>query len=79
MDEAGVWGLKERVEEESSEARRKGYLPLDVGNALKEAENLLRKYRFTKGWEEGYWGRAENYDLGFDVGRESLLLPWSTF
>ncbi|MEM3390476.1 MAG: hypothetical protein QW506_02725 [Thermoproteota archaeon] len=74
MDEAEVWRLKNRIEEESAEARRKGYLPLDVGNALKEAENLLMKYRSTKGWEEGYWGRAENYDLGFDVERESLLL-----
>jgi hypothetical protein len=41
MDEAGVWGLKERVEE----AWRTGYLPLDVGKALREAESLLRKYK----------------------------------
>jgi len=74
MDEAGVWRLKDRVEKEVAEARGKGYLPLDVGNALKEAENLLRKYRSTKSWEKGYWGRAENYDLGFDVDRERLLL-----
>ncbi len=74
MDEAEVWRLKSRIEEESAEARRKGYLPLDVGNALKEAEKLLGKYRSTKGWGEGYLGRAENYDLGFDMERESLLL-----
>jgi len=74
MDEAETWRLKERVEEEYAEARRTGYLPLDVGNALREAESLLRKYRSTKSWESGYEGRAENYDLGYDVERESLLL-----
>lgn len=74
MNEAEIWRLKERVEEEFAEARRTGYLPLDVGNAMEEAEMFLRKYRSTKGWGGGYEGRAENYDLGFDLEREGLLL-----
>lgn len=74
MNENEVWRLKEEVEEEFKEAYRTGFLPLDVGNALEEAESLLRKYRSTKSWEKGYEERAENYDLGFDIERESLLL-----
>ena len=74
MDEADLWSLKKAVEREADKAREKGYFPLDVGNELKRAEGLLRGYRATKSWERGYGGKAENYDLGFDIDREGLLL-----
>jgi len=74
MDEVDLWSLKEAIEREVERARMQGYFPLDVGDALKKATGLLIKYRGTKSWERGYWGRAQNYDLGFDVEREGLLL-----
>jgi len=74
MEEADLWSLKEAVERDVERARKEGYFPLDVGNELKRAEGLLGRYRATKGWERGYWGRAENYDLGFDIDRENILL-----
>lgn len=64
----------QEVQTEIEKARKEGYFPLDVGNALREAEELLRKYRESKGWEGGYWGRAVNYEIGFEIGRESMLL-----
>ena len=74
MDERDLWLLKEAIEFEASRAREDGFFPLDVGNELRNAEELLKRYRATKGWEGGYGGRARNYELGFDLDRESLLL-----
>jgi hypothetical protein len=74
LDEVSLWILKETIEKEAKKAVKEGFYPLDVGGELKKAEDLLRKYRSTKSWERGYGGRAENYDLGFDLDREVLLL-----
>lgn len=79
MDEASLWRLKEEIEREAHRAEEDGFVHLDVGNALKEAEMLLRRYRATKSWEGGYGGRARNYELGFDIDREALLLRAKEF
>jgi len=74
LNESELWDLLKEIRTETDKAREEGYLPLDVGNALLEAENLLNKYRETKGWKGGYWGRSANYEMGFEIGRESMLL-----
>lgn len=74
LNEVDLWLLKEEIEREMERARKEGFYPLDVGGELRRAEELLRRYRATKSWERGYSGRAENYDLGFDLERENLLL-----
>ncbi|HYA21721.1 MAG TPA: hypothetical protein VEG31_00875, partial [Thermoproteota archaeon] len=72
--EPEVWTLLEEVETETERARSEGYFPLDVGNSLKEARDLLSRHREARNWKGGYWGRAENYDLGFSPDRERLIL-----
>ena len=72
--ESDVWDLLEEVETETDRAKAEGYFPLDVGNSLKEARRLLNGYREARNWKGGYWGRAENYDLGFSPDRERPLL-----
>ena len=74
MNETYIWDLLQEIHDEADKAREEGYFPLDVSNALREAEELLGKYRGTKDWRGGYWGRALSYEIGFDAGRESLLL-----
>jgi hypothetical protein len=74
MRESEVWTLLEEVETETARAKSEGYFPLDVGNSLEEARDFLNKYREARNWKGGYWGRAENYDLGFHPDRERSLL-----
>jgi len=74
MQESEIWTLLEEVETEFARAKSEGYFPLDVGNSLKEARNLLSRYRGTRNWKGGYWWRAEKYDRGYSPDRERLLL-----
>ncbi len=79
MNERELWLLKEDIEREAKRAEEDGFVHLDIGNSLKQAEELLDKYRATKGWEGGYGGRAKFYELGFDLDRETLLLKAKEF
>lgn len=69
-----LWRLKEDIERKVLQSEEEGYVFLDVGSELKQAERFLQEYRGTKGWEGGYEGRTKNYDIGFNIDRESLLL-----
>jgi len=73
-NEAELWKLLEEVERERDLALSRGYYPLDVAHAMKQAKEFLLKYRSTKGWDKGYEGRAAHYDAGFCEEDEKLLL-----